>query len=144
LDSGVPLEKLKNYLVPTILIQLALDCHDEVTLLPQSTEKGIRTRQLSVLAGDYYSSKYYYLLSKIEDIRIIRSLARSIGDINELKTSLCSQREGGTGEALDLRNQIDAALYVGFVPQFAKDSTQWPPLMQQLALVERLNDELIS
>lgn len=144
LDSKVPHEKIKHYLVSTILIQLALDCHDEVTLLPQSTERGIRTRQLSVLAGDYYSSKYYYLLSKIEDIRIIRSLARSIGEINECKTILYAGTEVDAEKSLELRNQIDSALYVGFVPQFCEMPTQWLPLIQKLILVERLTHELLS
>lgn len=144
LDAGVPLEKIKNYLVPTILIQLALDCHEEVTLLPQSTERGIRTRQLSVLAGDYYSSKYYYLLSKIEDIRIIRSLARSIGEINELKTILYCGTDWEAEKALHLRNQIDSALSVGFVPQFCQEPTPWLQIMQQFVLVERLNNELTA
>lgn len=144
LDAGVPFEKIKNYLVPTILIQLALDCHDEVTLFPQETERGIRTRQLSVLAGDYYSSKYYFLLSKIEDIQIIRSLARSIGEINELKTILYSGTGWEAEKALQLRNQIDSALYVDFIPKFCKEPTSWLPLIQKLILVERLQYELNS
>lgn len=144
LDAGVPVEKIKKYLVPTILIQLALDCHEEVTLLRQRTERGIRTRQLSVLAGDYYSSKYYYLLSKMEDIQIIRTLARSIGEINECKTVLYTGTEWDAEKVLQLRNQIDSALYIGFVPQFSEEPSPWLSLIQQFILVERLNHELIS
>lgn len=145
-QSGVEIEKIKKYLVSTLLIQIGLDCHEEVTLLKLDTEKEIRTRQLSVLAGDFYSSKYYYLLAHMEDIELIRGLARSIYDINVAKTLLYTTAGQDAEGALRLRNQIDSALYVSFIPRFDRGSERvdWLVMMQQFILVERLMDELLS
>src|SRR5690606_30071471 len=121
LDSGVTVDKIKSYLVPTTLIQMALDCHDEVTLVPETSEQGIRTRQLTVLAGDYYSSKYYFLLSEIEDVALIRNLSRAVCEINEMKTRLYTTENMDIKLSFSVQYKIDASLYMGFVSRFGKD-----------------------
>ncbi|RKD25699.1 hypothetical protein BEP19_01800 [Ammoniphilus oxalaticus] len=140
-DSGVPMDKIKDYLVPTILIQMGLDCHDEVTLFPQTTERGVRERQLSVLAGDYYSSKYYFLLSEIEDIGLIRHLALAVSEINELKTKLYTTRNMNVALSFYMQHQIDASLYMGFYTRFGK-SPIWKEIMESVVMIERSIVEL--
>ncbi|WP_134698963.1 heptaprenyl diphosphate synthase component 1 [Ammoniphilus sp. YIM 78166] len=142
-DSGVAYDQIKQYLIPTSLIQVALDCHEEVTLLPQVSEQGIRRRQLTVLAGDLFSSKYYYLLSNLGDIPLIKTLAKSIYDINVAKTQLYTQHHLPLEEAMQLRTKIDTALFTSFIPRFSDELVAvWRRLMEQLSLIERLVQEL--
>ncbi|QKY69208.1 heptaprenyl diphosphate synthase component 1 [Lentibacillus sp. CBA3610] len=80
----------KNCIVTAMLVQMALDTHD---LVPNSNDAALtnheeKSKQLSVLAGDYYSGLYYFLLSEIEEVKLTRVLATAITDINELKMEL--------------------------------------------------------
>ena len=57
------------YALVTSLLQLGLDTHDRV----DNDSRGLddfrkRAMQLKVLAGDYFSSRFYYLLSQAEQI----------------------------------------------------------------------------
>lgn len=140
-DSNVSHEQIKDYIVSTVLIQLALDCHEEVTLVPQDSERGIRNRQLSVLAGDFFSSKYYFLLSNIGDVALIKELARAIYQINEVKTKLYTRPQLSMEESLQLRNEIDSTLYTSFISRFSADIPWvWRGLIEQFCLLERLRN----
>src|SRR5690625_501349 len=74
--------KQQRYIATTMFVQVALDTHERVA------ENDATIQQLSVLAGDYYSGMYYFLLSEIEEIDIIKLLATSIKLINEYKMNL--------------------------------------------------------
>ncbi|MFC7370508.1 heptaprenyl diphosphate synthase component 1 [Fictibacillus iocasae] len=85
LDADLLPEMAEEYFTAVMLIQAALDMHDSVGDKREDARKG---RQLSVLAGDYYSSMYYLILSQCEDIELIKMLSRAIQHINETKMSL--------------------------------------------------------
>lgn len=143
--NKLPLETIKSYLISTVLVQMGLDCHEEVSLTPQITEKGVRTRQLSVLAGDFFSSKYYFLLSKIEDVQLVRLLAKSIRKINEIKTKVYLADHLSAEQYLSMINEIDTCLYKGFISPFGYQHTgDWELIMSRVAALERLADELTS
>lgn len=79
--------KKRQYIMTTMLVQVALDIHDTVPITSGTEESEVdRTaKQLTVLAGDYYSGLYYLLLSEIEDLNMISILAAAIREINEFK-----------------------------------------------------------
>ncbi|SDI98106.1 heptaprenyl diphosphate synthase component 1 [Salimicrobium halophilum] len=78
-----------NYLMAVMFVQMALDTHDYVSHDNRETEVDVvRKRQLTVLAGDYYSGLYYHLLSLIHDLPFIQVLAKTIREVNEQKVRL--------------------------------------------------------
>jgi len=80
------------YTLVTGLVQLGLDTHDTVSIT--NDDKGVhaaRSRQLKVLAGDYFSSRFYYLLSQAGQIELIRLLSAAICEANRLKMNLYLQ-----------------------------------------------------
>ncbi|EIT86586.1 heptaprenyl diphosphate synthase component I [Fictibacillus macauensis ZFHKF-1] len=108
-------EKLQENYAAIMLVQQALDTHETILHI---TSHQIKERQLTVLAGDYYSSLYYYMLSHCEDIPLIRSLSIGIQDVNEQKMSLFYASEEASNQAAIVKNIESAllrqvALYVG-------------------------------
>jgi heptaprenyl diphosphate synthase len=65
-----------------LLLQQGLSIHEEVDRV-----SGIE-RQLTVLAGDYDSSRYYWLLARQELNRVIEALSDAVVHVNEAKMDL--------------------------------------------------------
>lgn len=102
----------ENYIVTISLIEMALNLHDTVTEgpeLPENTPERV-TKQLTVLAGDYYSALYYVLLSKVEDYQMIHTLAAAIKEINEFKMKLHYQEYSSLDEFVSLIGKINSLL----------------------------------
>ncbi|SCW27932.1 heptaprenyl diphosphate synthase [Paenibacillus tianmuensis] len=77
------------YTLVTSLVQLGLDTHDMVSVTNDAKEqKSARSRQLKVLAGDYFSSRFYYLLSHSGQIDLVGILSAAICEANRLKMNL--------------------------------------------------------
>ena len=68
---------ISDYVTAIMIMQMALVMHDTVGIDAVLHTEG-RTRQLTVLAGDYYSSQYYCLLSEKKAFSMIRSISRGI------------------------------------------------------------------
>ncbi|WP_054669532.1 heptaprenyl diphosphate synthase component 1 [Calditerricola satsumensis] len=129
-------EAIARRVIPLCLVQLGLAAHDAVdrTACP-------RARQLTVLAGDYASSLYYALLAQMDDIALIRTLARAIERINAWKVEMAEAFAARTLTAeryRALRANVDATCTARPLPRNAgpsagrKDtsgrplSTPWP------------------
>jgi heptaprenyl diphosphate synthase len=101
---------IDDYITSISLVQLALDTHDKIRLGQAKTDQERKLRQLTVLAGDYYSSQYYQLLAKYGDFRMIRYLSDAIQKINEYKTSFFNHDYKGCVPLFDLIKQIESTL----------------------------------
>lgn len=104
--------KKRQYIVTTMLVQVALDIHDSVPI-SSSTNKSEADRtanQLTVLAGDYYSGLYYLLLSELEDLNMISTIATAIREINELKMQYYYKDIGSFKHFIFVIEQIDSLL----------------------------------
>lgn len=84
-ESGYEGGELQEYYTAIMLVQSALDTHE---LILRVEPNQVKKRQLTVLAGDYYSSLYYSMLSICEDVPLIRALSLGIQDVNESKMKL--------------------------------------------------------
>ncbi len=87
-DANLKDNEVEHYVLTTMLIQLALDTHEYVTNSKVNTPKDNLTKQLTVLAGDYFSGLYYYFLAQQDDISMIRYLAEGTKIVNENKIKL--------------------------------------------------------
>lgn len=132
----------------TALLQTGLDIHDRVAPGDDSEEEqAMRTRQLKVLAGDYYSSRFYELLAAAGEVEMIAELSRAIADVNRRKMELYLRIQGG--EAPELREYLDEVagikvrLFEGFDgllkgPLLA----HWQTLLKLVGLCEATAEEL--
>ncbi|HLR74857.1 MAG TPA: heptaprenyl diphosphate synthase component 1 [Virgibacillus sp.] len=104
----------KKYIVSTMLVQIALDTHDRVPIANESHEENTdkKSKQLLVLAGDYYSGLYYLLLAEIDDFKMIQTLATAIKEVNELKMKLYYNEVESFNDFIDLMKQIESLLII--------------------------------
>lgn len=95
--SNIPNLTINRFVTTAMLIQIALDTHDKVN----NSNEPLKRRQLTVLAGDYYSGLYYKILAEVENVSLIRTLAEGIKLVNEYKVALYRIED----------NNIDGYLY---------------------------------
>src|SRR5690625_1744913 len=106
-----------------MLVQTALDTHDSVPISNDKENKETKiSKQLKVLAGDYYSGLYYLLLSEIEDISLTHQLASAIKEINEYKMKLYYKEIKSFDDYISTKNKIESLL-ISQVADFLNEKT---------------------
>jgi heptaprenyl diphosphate synthase len=147
LERGMTKERARTFSMSTGLVQLGLDMHERVKNAYDNSLAAERNRQLTVLAGDYYSSRYYQMLAEAGEMEAIQVLSDAIQRVNEAKMTLyMAERDGrlSSDEYLTLRTEIDTGLYVAIVDKYA-DSEEtrrfWTALFEETAAVENMLGE---
>lgn len=84
--STCPKEDAELITTVLLLIYHGLSVHEHID--DNVTDE--KCRQLKVLAGDYYSSKYFHLLAKSGDIELVGIFAEAVARINEAKAERIS------------------------------------------------------
>lgn len=148
LEQGMTKERATIFCSATGLVQLGLDMHEKVKNVYEQSLTDERNRQLTVLAGDYYSSRYYHLLAEAGEIKAVQVLSGAIQRVNEAKMKLyIAGRDGRLASAeeyWELRNAIDTGLYVAIVEEYADDEDTcrfWTNLMKETATAESVISE---
>src|SRR5699024_4157598 len=74
--QNVQLSKVVKHqqILAIMLVQIALDTHDLIPNGKQDMTMSETEKQLSVLAGDYYSGLYYSLLAEIGEVSLIQKI----------------------------------------------------------------------
>lgn len=131
-QSNLPQPKIEQYILSTIFVQMALDTHELVPIRNEKNEtrSNQKKRQLTVLAGDYYSGLFYSLLSETEDFSIIHILATAIKEINEYKMRFYYNEISSVDEAIDLLMKIESLLITRMLKQVQ--------VLPKLALIENI------
>lgn len=134
-------ETKEQYILSTMLVQIALDTHDMVTnaKADQLEEGDAKSRQLTVLAGDYYSGLYYRLLADVNDITMIKTLAHSIKQINEHKIAYYQKELEGIENLMDSLGKIESSLIQSVSSYFS--NTVLKELSVNFLLLKRLIHE---
>lgn len=135
------------YALAASLVQMGLDTHEMVSVTNTAKEKkAVRSRQLKVLAGDYFSSGFYQLLSQAGQIQMVGQLSAAICEVNRLKMTFYAnmkQLRLSAEDYLEQTVQIRTQLFTHF-GKIMKDAKHrlWPDILSGVALCEVLRTEL--
>lgn len=142
-EQHYSLRHIREYCASTALVQMALNIHNEVS--PDHSTP-LRQRQLQVLAGDFYSGKFYQILAHRGDTHVIHFLSDAVCLINQARTNLYD---------LFLNNQLSVEKYVHETEKICtallkswlqhertKDNDNWDKLVSNLLTAEQLIADL--
>jgi heptaprenyl diphosphate synthase len=137
-SNGCSKLEMEDFVVTTMLIQIALDTHERV---PNSTvdhinETNLKPTQLTVLAGIYYSSLYYKILSNTDNLSMIRVLSEGIKDVNEHKILYYQSDFDGIEKLMNSVMTIESAL-ISKVADYLNESF-WKEWSGHFLLIKRL------
>jgi len=138
-DLLLPKEQLENYIVTTMLVQQALDTHESVPNRLSYSDEHMRSQQLAVLAGDYFSGLYYKLLAQVSDINFIRVLAEGIKEVNEAKIYLYQMDNENIDKLFTCVTTVESAVFQKIVKSF--QIKKWEELILNFLLLKRLLHE---
>lgn len=138
------------YPLVTSLVQMGLDTHDMVeneTGGAKAETRQMRARQMKVLAGDYFSSRFYNLLAQAGQIEMIKRLSEAVCEANRIKVSLYGkmrQMRLDAEEYVKDSSAIRGVLFMSFGHLmnglYAK---LWPELIERFSRCELLLQELL-
>jgi len=135
--------------VVTSLVQMGLDIHDQVdneTGASGGGMKGMRSRQLKVLAGDYFSGRFYHLLAQAGQIDMIRRMGEAICDLNRVKVlfySKMKQMKLNAEEYLNHGSEIKSGLFLSFTHLMTGLYERvWPEMIERFTRCELLVQEI--
>lgn len=137
---GPKSDKVDHYVVTTMLLQIALDTHECVqNTMPEEDGAVLKNRQLTVLAGTYYSGLFYQQLAGIGEIEMFTSLATGVKEVNEHKIIVYHKDSEAIDKLMDSVRWIESALINKMVEAFGTPS--WQDFATHLLLVKRLIKE---
>ncbi|SFI55874.1 heptaprenyl diphosphate synthase [Paenibacillus sp. UNC496MF] len=145
-NQRTPLLHSELYTLVVSLVQLGMDTHDLIDESGRVAEKEMRSRQLKVLAGDYYSSRFYQLLAQAGQVGMIRRISNGVCEVNRLKVNFYMKMKQLKLTAEDYLNQcaqIRTELFTVFT-DILDDRTArvWTELLQGVGRCEVVLDEL--
>ncbi len=145
--ADVPKFLRKKYCITSGLINLGLDMHDLVTNQKELDELRIKNRQMSVLAGDYYSSICYLLLAKAGLFKKAGNLAIGISGVTTAKMELYNLNNGknfnSVEQIYDLIKIRESNLYIQFLDELKSEELIlfWKSLIENIVMFFLLLEE---
>jgi heptaprenyl diphosphate synthase len=139
-QHGVRQEQLENYAVTTMLLQIALDTHEQVqNSLAGEGDDIHKSRQLTVLAGIYFSGLYYKLLAEQDEVEMIKQLAEGVKEVNEHKISVYQKDSDAIDKLMDSVKVIESRLLGKIADHF--NEIEWHEFAANWLFVKRLISE---
>lgn len=140
-------ERSELFNLVTALVQLGMDTHDLIdTETGQRTEKQMRSRQLKILAGDYFSARFYQLLAAAGEVELIGLLSKAVADVNRLKITLYEKVQAATltaEEYLSSRINLKSEMFLPFYRYFEEPLAEiWQELLHYVSRFEVIYEEL--
>ncbi|MEK4056611.1 heptaprenyl diphosphate synthase component 1 [Paenibacillus sp. FSL F4-0087] len=135
------------YALATSLVQLAMDTHDRIdTISGERRELEMRSRQLNVLAGDYFSSRFYQLLAHAGKIEMIGKLSGAVSEVNARKMTLYERMKKllvSAEEYLRETVQLKMQLFLSFTGMIRDNEVSlWNDLLAEFSYCEAIMEEL--
>ncbi|SDI29017.1 heptaprenyl diphosphate synthase component 1 [Natribacillus halophilus] len=119
LDERAKLERV----ISAMLLDAALTVHHHISLHSDRTSDGTY-EQLTVLAGDLYSSMYYKRLAELADIPLIRLFSESTQTMNNAKVRLHAGDWHTAAELERLISDMEATLIAGLADFYQQQAIQ--------------------
>jgi heptaprenyl diphosphate synthase len=142
-EAGLPERQAETVISTLLLIHHGLATHEEIeTYAARDNEK---YRQLGVLAGAYYSSKYYRLLAMSGQIALIGRLAEAIQEILEAKAELLRDpydMSMDTERYLELQETVHGGLLHSLREAYLPERSDIRELIERLVRAAVLHREL--
>lgn len=135
------------YALVTSLVQVGLDTHESIDVTEGNQgEAMMRSRQLKVLAGDYFSSRFYQLLALKGEIAVISLLSKAVSEVNVMKMRLYGKMKKNllpSEEYLQLTVQLNMQLFLSFTPLLEVSVQEtWEKLLKEITKCETLAQEM--
>lgn len=129
----------ESVLTAFLVLRQGLSIHDGVdTCAPEK-------QGLVVLAGDYDSSKYYYILGQIGDSALLHALCEAVVQINEAKMTLLSQQTSlSSVEYMRLMKVIEGQLLRALANHYLGQDGTWMTYIDSLVQAHIVQDELMA
>lgn len=145
--SSTAAQQSELYAIVVSLAQMGLDTHDLVAETNDRKEKReARSRQMKVLAGDYFSSRFYQLLAQAGQVEMTRHMAAAICEVNRLKMNLYArirQWKITADEYMQHAVSIKMQLYLAFSKVLEEiKPNSWHDMLLGFTSCEVLLDEL--
>ncbi|MDA8353537.1 MAG: heptaprenyl diphosphate synthase component 1 [Firmicutes bacterium] len=140
-SRSLPQDRIHLYCMTATLMQMGLSIHETVTTRRETHRDRIRSRQLTVLAGDYMSSLFYKNLSTRGEVDGVAHLSKAICEINEAKMELYNLGNQSTfswPDVLRLTKKISGGLVTQLSYFFMDESDEenvWDPLAENLLVL---------
>lgn len=147
LDTDEEEDEHDLYALVISLMQMALDTHEMVDGNNEPTnERKMRSNQLKVLAGDYFSSRFYQLLAKRGHIEFIQLISHAICELNRIKMNfyLNLQNKRMTSEDfIDQSARIKMQLFLPFTELMKGSfSEKWTELLHSISHCEVIAEQI--
>ncbi len=135
------------YTLATSLVQLGMDTHDLIDVdTRKQRESKMRTRQLNVLAGDYFSARFYHLLAAAGQIDMIARLSQAVCEVNRIKVNLYTRMRGlkiNADEYYGYAVELKSEMFQHFANLLNGQSARlWPELLGGVARCEVAIEEI--
>jgi len=135
------------YPLVALLVQLGMDTHDTIDAdSGRVPEREMRSRQLKVLAGDYFSSRFYQLLAQSGQIGMISKISEGVCEVNRLKMNLymkMKQLKVTAEEYLEQCIRVKTELFHSFTDVLDETVAKlWPELLLSVGRCEVVAEEL--
>ncbi|MBH5317962.1 heptaprenyl diphosphate synthase component 1 [Paenibacillus sp. GSMTC-2017] len=148
LDQQPALSKHSElYTLVISLVQLGMDTHDLIdTETARRSEKEMRSRQLNVLAGDFFSARFYQLLAESGQIEMISRISNAVCEVNRLKVNLymrMRQLRLTADEYFSFAVQLRSEMFQQFSSLLEGTlSRLWPEMLSGVSRFEVALDEI--
>jgi heptaprenyl diphosphate synthase len=128
-----------KWISTAMFLHVALETHEKVTI---SEQDSLKERQLTVLAGVYFSSLYYKTLADTGDVELIEALSSAIKKINECKISMYKEECTSINELMESVRVIETSIVEHFY-EFLQQK-EWIPLLSDTLFYNRLLHERLA
>ncbi|ALC85855.1 hypothetical protein AM499_08475 [Bacillus sp. FJAT-22090] len=131
-------QSVKISAISVSLIFAALAAHD----LVKEDNATAKSQQLQVLAGDYYSGRYYQLLAKENLIVLIQQLSDSVAKITEHKTRFYDLEDYSFEELIQSIQLVESKPIEQFFEYYSYH--EYVFIMKEALLLATLKKELVA